>query len=407
MKRLILALLLGVSQAALAEPGLPPESLVQTALDAHPSVEAAKARIGVAEADARALKAGPHEFSVSGTYISRSVDREGRYNEYDATLSRGIRLPGKSRLDRKAGEFGISAAENRWEDAKHQAALLLSELWWGWLGANAEASVDRQGVANLEQALAGIKRRVELRDAAQLEAEQAEAALGNARLMATQSHGRVALAKARLQAQFPSMTLPETPEELPLPEIPAMGFAAMRDQVIERSHEIGAAQAEADRLATLSERARRDRWADPSVGLRAFSERDGAERGAAVVVSMPIGGGHRKAVSERSASEATAAMAELAAVRFDVQEVADSDFARADAAWDSWVRSREGMKAQVAAVLKMRRGYDLAAMDLSDLLTAERQTHDAFRAEAMARTEALRAITQIRIDSHNLWISEE
>ena len=65
------------------------------------------------------------------------------------------------------------------------------------------------------------------------------------------------------------------------------------------------------------------------------------------------------------------------------------------------------MNAQVAAVLKMRRGYDLAAMDLSDLLLAERQTHDAFRAEAIARTEALRAITQIRIDSHNLWISEE
>lgn len=110
---------------SLRRTGLAPEALVQTALDAHPSVEAAKARIGVAEADARALKAGPHEFSVSGSYISRSVDREGRYNEYDATLSRGLRLPGKSRLDRKAGEFGISAAENRWEDAKHQAALLL------------------------------------------------------------------------------------------------------------------------------------------------------------------------------------------------------------------------------------------------------------------------------------------
>ena len=407
MNRMVFALLIGVSQAAFAEPGLPPEALVQTALDAHPSVEAAKARIGVAEADARALKAGPHEFSVSGSYISRSVDREGRYNEYDATLSRGIRLPGKSRLDRKAGEFGISAAENRWEDAKHQAALLLSELWWSWLGANAEAAVDKQGVANLEKALAGIKRRVELRDAAQLEADQAEAALGNARLMATQSQGRVALAKGRLQAQFPSMSLPETPEELPLPEIPAMGLAAMRDQVIERSHEIGATEAEADRLATLSERARRDRWADPSVGLRAFSERDGAERGAGVIVSMPIGGGHRKAVAERSASEATAAMAELAAVRFDVQEMANSDFARASAAWDSWVRSREGMKAQVAAVLKMRRGYDLAAMDLSDLLLAERQTHDALRAEAIARTEALRAITQIRIDSHNLWIAEK
>ncbi|MGB5078318.1 MAG: TolC family protein [Sphingorhabdus sp.] len=407
MKRVIISLLLGISQAALAEPGLPPEAVVQGALDAHPSVEAAKARIGVAEAEARALKAGPHEFTVSGSFISRSVDREGKYSEYDATLSRGIRLPGKARLDRKTGEFGIDAAKNRWEDAKHQAALLLSELWWNWLGANAEAAVDMQGVANLEQALASVQRRVELRDAAPLEADQAEAALGNARLTAAQSQGRVALAKARLQAQFPSLALPETPDELPLPEIPLMGFAAMRDQVIERSHEIGAAQAEADRLAILFERARLDRWADPSVGLRAFSERDGAERGAGVVVSMPIGGGHRKAWAERSASEASAALAELAAVRFDVQEMADGDLARANASFDSWRRSREALKSQVASLLKLRRGHGLAAIDLSDLLLAERQTQDAFRAEAIARTDALRAITQIRIDSHNLWISEE
>ena len=33
-------------------------------------------------------------------------------------------------------------------------------------------------------------------------------------------------------------------------------------------------------------------------------------------------------------------------------------------------------------------------------------THAAFRTEALARTEAHRAINRLRIDSHNLWISD-
>jgi len=87
--------------------------------------------------------------------------------------------------------------------------------------------------------------------------------------------------------------------------------------------------------------------------------------------------------------------------------MADGDLVNANAAWQAWQRSREGAKAQVDAVLKMRRGYDLGAIDLADLLLAERQTHDMFRAEILARTQALRAITRIMIDSHSIWIGDD
>jgi hypothetical protein len=87
--------------------------------------------------------------------------------------------------------------------------------------------------------------------------------------------------------------------------------------------------------------------------------------------------------------------------------MADGGLAKAQTAWDAWSRSRDGAKAQVAAVLKMRRGYDLGAIDLADLLFAERQTQEMFRLEAQARTDALRAITRLRIDSHELWIGDD
>ncbi len=263
MKKHLTALLLLSATPTYADPGFPDEPSVQTALDGHPLVEAAKARIEVARAEERALKAGPYEFGVSGSYIRRSVAREGTYNEYDATLSRPFRLPGKARLDIHAGAFGVAAAENHWEDAKHQTALLLAELWWDWLGASGESQIDEQAVTNLDAAQESVRRRVALRDAARLEADQAEAALGAARLAAAQSQGRASLARARLKAQFPLLPLPDLADELPLPESPPTGFAIMRDQVVLRSHEIAAAEAEAKRASTLAERATQGSAARP------------------------------------------------------------------------------------------------------------------------------------------------
>ncbi len=402
-----LALLMTLPASLSAQSALPPEPAVQEALNTHPSVQSAEARIDSAKAEERLLRAGPHELTFSGSYVRRSVDREGSYDEYDATLSRAIRLPGKAQLDRKAGALGISAAENRAEDARHQAAVLLNDLWWDWLGSSAEAAVDAQGVENYEAARTAIRRRVQLRDAAQLESDQIEAALGDARAMAAQSLGRANLARARLAARFPALPLPVAAPVPEAPVLPPEGLEVMGEQVISRSHEIGAANAEAQRIASLAERARRDRWADPSVGVRLFSERNGAERGAGLVLSMPLGGKARSATASRASAEAQAAAAELALVKLDVREMADGDVARAHATHTAWQRSREALDAQMAALQKLRRGQQLGAIDLADVLQGERLTHAAFRAEALARAETHRAINRLRIDSHNLWITAD
>ena len=96
-----------VAVPAQAEPGLPEEEMVAAALDDHPSVAAARARLEASRAEARGLRKGPHELTFSGSYNRRSIDREGRYDEYDAQLTRALRLPGKARLDRAIGRFGV------------------------------------------------------------------------------------------------------------------------------------------------------------------------------------------------------------------------------------------------------------------------------------------------------------
>ena len=407
MRLSILLLPLAILSApANAEPGLPDEATVNSALDAHPSVLAARARVNAARADARARAKGPNEFVFSGSYIRRTVDYEGGYDEYDGQISRPIRLPGKARLDRDIGAYGIEAAENMAEDAKHQAALLLIGHWWDWLGAAAEARVDAQAVTNYEKALAAMKRRAELRDASQLDVDQTAAALGTARVMAAESAGRANLARARLAAHFPGLSIPGQPVDVPQPQLPAGGLERYRDLVLSNSHEIAAADAAAHRMDSIAERARREKLADPSLGIRMFSERGGAERGAGVVFSIPLGGGHRSALADQAAADAGAAQAEASLARYNVLETADGDLAEATFRFTAWQRAREGLDAQMAALQKQRRGHDLGEIDLSDLLLGERMVHDAFRNEAMARTDAMRAITKLRIDSHELWLTD-
>ena len=273
--------------AALPDPVPLPAALVDAALDDSPLVSEATARLRAAEAQARALGIGAHEFIVTGTFIRRTVDMEGGYNEVDTTLSRGIRLPGKARLDRKAGALGVAVAQNLLEDARHQAALQLATLWYGWLFAEADARIDAAATMAFDASLAAVNRQVVLKDAAPLDADQVRAARDNARALEATARGRAAAARASLAAQFPSLPLPESVPVIAAPLLPAEGLAQWRDLVLVRSHEIRAAELEAERLGVVAQRSRLDRFADPSVGVRAFSERSGAEKGLGLVA---IGG---------------------------------------------------------------------------------------------------------------------
>lgn len=389
-----------------AEPGLPPEEAVAAALLDHPSVIAAHARLEAARARSEAVAKGPYEFTVQGSYVRRDVNGGAAFDEFDAQLSRPIRLPGKARLDRDIGAQATIVAENVAEDARHEAALLLAAHWFDWLSASAQAEVDRAAVSNYEAALAAIKRRRDMRDAAQLDVDQAEAALAEARRSLEQSSGLAMLARTRLAAQFPGLALPQQAPQVPLPAMVDARLSQLGDLVVVNSHMIAAAEAESARMAAVADRARADRMADPTIGLRLFSEFGGLERGAGVVISMPLGGGHRGAVADEASAGASAARADEQLARFDVAETANADVTEARFRIASWQRAREAVAAQMAALEKLRRGHQLGEIDLADLLLGERMVHDAFRREAESRTEAMRAITKLRIDAHDLWLGD-
>ena len=400
-------LLLLIAAPALAEPGLPPEATVAAALDNHPSVAAARARIGEARADARMLSVGPQEVMVQGTIQRRDVRGVGVVPEYDLQFTRPIRLPGKAALDRQAGDAGIRAADNRADDARHQAALMLSRQWWAWAGAAAEARTLDDAAGIMAQAVAATRQRLAVRDASQLELDQALAAEAAARAAALQAKARAAAARAVLAASFPDLPLPVAAPPLPEPVLPPEGTAALAGLVIERSHEIGASAAELDRAEALKARAARERTADPSIGLRGFSEQGGNEKGVGLVISMPLGGRARSAAADRAAAASTAAAADLAATRSAISAMAAEDAALATGYLAAWEQARTAAEAAAGAAERQRTGHRLGGVDLAERLVAERLARDAALDEVRARTAALEAITRLRVDSHTLWMHAE
>lgn len=408
MRRCAFALILTgamcVSPPALAERNdLPPPEMVAQALDDAPGVQASIARIGSAKAAAEALRRSPYEAVITGTAIRRSVTGERVYSEFDGMISKPFRLPGKARLDGAAGTLGVEVAQNNAEDARHQAALILSGLWHDWLLATELVRNDRQMIANYRSALGAVQRRMALRDASALDVDQAQSALSLAEAQAAQSRSQVERARVALLAHFPRIVLPAEAPAMSDPELPAEPIRQLRDLVIERSHEIRAADREAQRMAVLSQRARLDRIADPSLGFRVFSERNGLERGAGLVASIPLGGGHRRALADQASSNANAARIDFEQVRRSIGVTADIDASDAVTRLEAWQASQASLSSAAAAAGRTARGYQLGAIDLSDLLYAQRQANDARRAEIGARAEAARAIFKLRIDSHTVW----
>ncbi|OYU37009.1 TolC family protein [Novosphingobium sp. PASSN1] len=386
---------------------LPPAPLVSEALDSYPGVLSAAARIDAARAQADALAHGPQEISVQATALRRSVDREGQFAEFDATITRPLRLPGKARIDRKTGAAGVLFAQNQMADARHQAALTLSQQWFDWVEAGALAASDTANISYLERALGAVERRAALRDAAALDVDQARAALSRARGQRADALARAAEARARLAATFPTIPLPADPPAPTTPSEPQPGFPALAKLVVERSHEVAAAQAMTDREGFAAERARAERRADPSLGLRAFSERGGMERGLGVVATLPLGGGYRRLQADEAAANARAATQDLAVVQRSVAATAAADRALAEARLIGWHALAQSAAAAGMVADRTVTGGKLGAIDLADVLLAQRQANDARREEITARIAALRAILKLEIDSHVVWIDAD
>ncbi|MEZ5461999.1 TolC family protein [Dokdonella sp.] len=392
-----------------AQVWLPEPALVATAINAQPAVQAAMGRFDSAGAQARAQAVGSHEFEVTAIPQLRranGVGGDNTYNEFEALVGRKFRWPGKAALDRKIGEHGMTAAELRLDDTRHQAARNLLERWMDWLLADEMARAAAAHTESLSEERRALARRVQMGDAAPMDLDLLDVDLAQAQAADVAAQGKLATAHAALANDFPSLPLPlrvpsiEEPGELPMtPE-------EWTARIVQRSHEIGAVESDAARADAIAARVRADRRPDPTIGLRYLSDNDGTERALGLVFSIPIGGRYRAALGDAAAADASALHSDSLVMRRDIQREAEQTVRQAIQQRDGWLAQQRALLASTEATRRIRRGRELGELPLVEWLLAERMQRQIALAEASARVEAERARLLVLVDSHELWHNE-
>jgi len=381
---------------------LPPTDQVAILLRQDPSVQEALAHASGASHVAGMLRASPHEWTVKASGQQRRYEAGPTSREWAAQLERTIRLPGKKALDRELGDLEIELADARLDEAVHEAARDLMELWMSWLHAEQThvliAAQERVAQANLDAA----RKRQRAGDASMLEVNVAagDAAEIGRQLAAAQADA--GKARARLDIRFPGV-LPATPPALGQPQALATTEPAWRERIVATSDPLRIAELEQRKASQQTERVRADRLPDPTVGVFTASEFFGRERVIGLSLSIPLPGGYRR----EHLGKALAGIDAAAAARDRVRRMIDTEIAEACADASSnhtrWQLAEEGARNAGDTARLTRRAYTLGEADVQTLLLAQRQSMEASRSALDARVLALRAYYRLLIDAHRIW----
>jgi outer membrane protein TolC len=382
---------------------LPPAALALRAIERVPEVQAAAAVLARAEAEARLRAVGPHETQLTVVPQRRRVEGSRTFNEWEAGISRGVRWPGKARLDREIGARGVEAARLDLADAHHAAARRLLALWSNWQRATVLAQEQHNQVTLWARDRKAIARRVELGDAALRDRIAADAALAQARAAAIQADAEAQSARRMLTSAFPDLPLPSRVRLGTAPPVLPGSDANWSRLILERSHEIGAAQARVRMRQAEARRARADRLADPTIGIRVLNDLGGRERAVGLVLSIPIGVRQRGAQAAVADADALAEEAQAAMVQRDVSRDAREVVARARSIHAVWQSRAVALKAAQDSAAREERAYALGESGLAELLAARRVEREAALDERRADVDAIEATARVRIDAHDLW----
>ncbi len=399
----ILLLFASVSRAATGTPpaDLPDAQAALAALDNHPQVRAAQARLRVAQAERQRLQAGSHEYALRLNAQRRGVRGGPDHDEWEAAIERGLRLPGKARLDERIGVVGVEEAEERVGDARHEAAKQLLTLWYAVLQTQAEVRLWREQVELLEAESRIVRSRVRAGDAARMQTLQAEAAVAQAISQQGQAQARARMALAELSRHFPD--LPAPGDRAAEPVLPEGGEAQWLDQTLAHNHELLAVQRAVERARLLAQRTDAERRPDPVLGLRYANEQGGNERVLGVSLSIALPGEARRAAASLQAAEAEALAEVEAATRRRLTAEATANWLRASGAVEAHRRMAQAAAAATRHADLTRRAHELGELGLSEVLLARRTALEAHIAAEQSRLGANEAIARLLLDAHLLW----
>lgn len=374
------SLLSGPAMAAQAADSLAPPAIrdaLQAAWQHHPSYRATEAQLAAARA--RLDAAGQPLYNPE---LEFAADDEGPDRTATAGLNLTLDLSGKRRVRR-------DAAAARVDQATAEARLRRRDFAKQWFASWAELQTAQQRVRTGERRLTLVTRFADLAgkqfaadDISGLERDLALLARDQAQAEQSQLVAERAEAEARFRAVGGSpeivtgLTLPT--DTLPPPAAPATGIEQLPDW---QAAQAAALAAEREVLV-----ARRNRVADPTVGMRAGRIDYGGLQdnvfGVSVSVPLFVRNSYRaEVVAAQADADVAVAEADRISIELDAERRRAIDsYAAAQSAWSRWQASR-GTDIERRANL-LERLWREGELSTADYLLQLRQTLDTALAGA-------------------------
>lgn len=408
-----LAALLAFTAEA-SEP-LPPDAVTLSVLSTHPLWQSHLAQREADLAQARQTAVGPGEWAVDlsgGTRRYRGpASGEPGTREWQTGLSRPVRLPGQQAADEATADAARRAGEAALLLGWNELAAQVLDNHADWLLAARQASIWDAQVEVARQQADGVRKRVQLGDAARLDAVQAEAALAQARAQAAAASQRLLALERRLSLTLPGWPRspsPLAPEswaaaESALQAVPANLDEATMQALLQRH------PAQVRALALLDVGAQQARQADaarrgtPTVGVQLARDRSGAEQALLLQVNWPLGGAYRDLAAQAQQARYRAATAQQAAELAEARATLQQRWQATHDAMARWHWQRDALARLEEAAEALNKGYRLGEGPLDQVLQARRLAREQALQSAQAETEAWLALWRWQLDAGMRW----
>lgn len=399
---------------SLLAPYLPAEAAVKDALLSSPLMQAARSKKEAGTARAKGIDSGTAEFTLRSTsQRRRDVNAGTQLHESMVSIERPVRFWGKRGMDADLATQTQAFADIEYADAMHEGARELMRLWFAYLRALADQknAVTTFDLATKMQRLTQVQ--LKHGEISQLDAELANAELERITAARSVADAQVVSNATTFQRRYPGLTLP-THMSASLrvdasPQLPALteSMAVMRQEFLDKNHELNMMRVDAQRLRLAADRASRDRLPDPTLGVFSGRERAGAETVSGVMFSMPFPGASRF-------HHATAMVADAQAASDKVQLAEQQLGALFDSMWIQFQHKRtaaDSLKSaaqrQALAAEKSVKAYTLGEGSLSDVLLIARMASDNLNAAERMQLEVVELLALIRLDLHQIWDFDE
>ena len=386
---------------------LPPLDAIKHSLSQHPTVRSAISDQDYANFSGQGLKLGQPWTVRAGMQLRNSnvQDSQTKSNNYEPNfgVEKQIRLPGKYQLDQDLAQRGMTIAELKYEDAKHEVAKTLLNQWFAYMRSALQLTRIEEQQERIQQYMQMTQQRIRAGDASRLELML----LSNEFRQIEEQYMQAKTAYYQAQQLLSRDYQGKIPEHWSsdIIKIHPLEYTQTEwiQQVLSANHELELAKTQAAQQDALVKREKLNRVANPTVGVGYSREQSGIENLMSVSVSIPLASRQVRIASGMAMAEAQKANFEIGRVENRLRQETQYWFTQMESAT---VRSEQAQ--QNLAQLQqqhglMQKAYKLGELSLNELLLHSQQLVDARGRIDQAKIDYAESLSLLLLNSHQLW----